>query len=253
MTQTQTPFHCWNDLPAELKLEVAGHIITDASNEEEGDIPHYLDDIIATRNRELVDIVLNAWHKLGTFVVYIVLYNGTFKRPVHALAHKIRHLKVIAKHCDMFDDLDNTLLNPVGSWRWLLRPTRHLVDPGESTEDGPDYWGFLARRQRDGIPKGDWETNWQKMYTDLESIKIELHIHDQMIFHIQPGDEAYAEVFKVLLKETRIFFRAKKVVVTVRLAGAPHSPKLKEREELALCDVFSELGHGVEEKIRLTK
>jgi hypothetical protein len=47
---------------------------------------------------------------------------------------------------------------------------------------------FSAAREWAGIPRGDWEMEWQKAYTNLESLKITLYVTDKMIYHPETSE-----------------------------------------------------------------
>jgi hypothetical protein len=140
-------FHNWSALSAELKLEVFTHHLswrtgcegygadTIRDSEHAVFLAEDLGHIISTRNREIVELALEAYYKNNTFQAEILdkrehypgnVSNVIMTYPPTAQGAHIRHLEIAARECVFAYALSDMLLSNQSAWRFLLEPKTAL-------------------------------------------------------------------------------------------------------------------------------
>ncbi|KAF2824704.1 hypothetical protein CC86DRAFT_371259 [Ophiobolus disseminans] len=199
-------FHLWSQLPTELKFEILSHVlpisISINATAHKDYVSNDLDDIIRTRNRELVSLSLDTYYSKNTFKMDCplpwsrgVLPNITGPPPEQG--KRIRHLMVLVYHCSFGENVSDSLDENRSGWKYLLRAS-------DDVDDGARKWA------------------WQRRYPNLGSLEIHLDVCDTAIS--AKGDTTCADclfrrrrldALETWLRKMDIALRAGKVKVLI--------------------------------------
>jgi hypothetical protein len=197
-------FHNWTKLPHELKLMVLAHYLPESTVFQHTTFKRFLRNLLATKNREFVSLVLDTCFKCCTFSLDIgVTSLPGLVVPSPQIASKIRHLEINARECLEFDTIDHMLVNPYSFCRWLLRPKLRLNESA---------WGpyYVALCERLDISTGDWETECQKRFTSLKSLDLVINVYSRRL----SGDPELDKVYTCLVEDTEMFLQADEAYAT---------------------------------------
>jgi hypothetical protein len=178
-------FERWPDLLTELKLDVLSKVLSDYGNpnahiqlEGHGVVLHdMLYPIVATRNRELVELAMDVYYKRNIFAIYVGIYLNAkgplfgIRYPRPAKAKLIRRLRVFVK-CRVGRTLEDLVRAPDEGWCWLLKPLRPLhSDPLNNKQKVVPEWVSSE-------PDSETNTQWQLSFSNLKTLEIDFYLQD---------------------------------------------------------------------------
>lgn len=133
----------------------------------------------------------------------------------------------------------------------VVGPNRH---DNSNMERHQYYMVSLRHRKGAGIHKGDRETEWQKAYTKLETLKITLYVDEVQLYLWENSQAEYLEVFNELVEDTEIYLRADQVTVSVmRTDSPPYSSIERDLNRDHFAQACMTLGTALEDKMRQSK